>query len=91
MKDLKIEVIGTEPPCARCNLTKKNVERAASKLRESGVEVNVAKLDITSKDTVKKYGVLVSPAIAVNGVVKVMGRVPEVGEIERILRKAIEE
>lgn len=90
MKELKIEVIGTEPPCARCNLTMKNAEEAASKLRESGLEVNVAKLNITSKDTVKKYGVLVSPAIVVNGVVKVMGGVAEVEEIERILRKAVE-
>jgi hypothetical protein len=90
VKKLKIEVIGTEPPCARCTLTKENAEKAASKLRESGVELNVTKLSIMSHETVKRYGTLVSPAVAVNGVVKVMGRVPEVGEIERILRKAVE-
>jgi hypothetical protein len=53
------------------------------------VEFEVARLNVASKETVKKYGALVPPAVAVNSVVKIMGRVPEEGEIERILRKII--
>lgn len=90
MKEISIEVIGVEPPCPRCKKAKENVEKAISRLKESGVKFEVRKLDVASRDVVKRYGVLVSPSVAVNGVVKVMGRVPEAGEIERILRETIE-
>ena len=89
MKNVKVEVIGVNPPCARCKKTEENARKAASKLSEEGVEVEVAKLDITAKETIAKYGVLTSPAIAINGVVKVMGKVPDVGVIERLLREGI--
>lgn len=85
MKNLRVEIIGTDPPCVRCNLVKKNVEKVASKLRESGVGVAITKLNITSKDTVKKYGIILTPAIAVNDVIKVMGKVPDVHFIEKLL------
>lgn len=47
------------------------------------------KLDIASKDVVKRYGTLMSPAVAVNGTVKIMGRVPESEEVEKLLREAL--
>lgn len=89
MKDLKVEVIGVSPPCPRCRKTEENTRKAASKLINEGVEVGVTKLDITAKETISKYGVLMSPAIAINGVVKIMGKVPDVGVIERLLREAL--
>ncbi len=89
MKRLAIEVIGTNPPCSRCNTTLKIAEQAASMLREEGYDVTVTKLDILDKNTVKKYGVVVSPAIAVNGIVKIMGKVPGVHFLSRLLREQV--
>jgi hypothetical protein len=31
-----------------------------------------------------------TPAVAVNGVIRIMGKVPDVGIIERLLRKEVE-
>jgi len=90
MKEVKVEVIGPEPACMRCQAAKKAVEKAAEKLRQTGITVKVEKVNMVSKEIVSKYGVLVSPAIAVNGVVKVMGRVPREDEIGRLIREAAE-
>ena len=89
MNDIKIEVIGTSPPCPRCKKTEENARKAASKLIEEGVKVEVAKLNVTAKETISKYGVLMTPAVAVNGVVRIMGKMPDVGLVERLLREAL--
>jgi protein-disulfide isomerase len=88
MKEVKVEVIGPDPPCIRCQAAKKAVEKAAEKLKQSGIAVKVEKLNIMSKETVQKYGVLVSPAIAINNAVKTIGRVPSGDEIEKLVREA---
>ena len=90
MKEVKVEVIGPEPACIRCQTAKKVVEKAAEKLKQLGITVKVEKANIISKEVVRKYGVLVSPAIAINGVVKIMGRVPSEEEIERLMRETTE-
>jgi len=89
LKTLKVEVIGVDPPCWICRQTEENAKKAAKKLEEEGVVVEVVKLNISAEETVSKYGVLMSPAVAVNGVVKIMGRFPDPGMIERILRKEL--
>jgi protein-disulfide isomerase len=88
MKEVKVEVIGTEPPCMRCQAAMKAVEKAAEKLKQAGIMVNIEKINIMSKETVQKYGVLVSPAIAINNTVKFMGRVPNPDEIEKLIMEA---
>lgn len=90
MKEVKVEVIGVEPPCKRCQATLKNVEEAASVLRADGIDVHVSKLNMASKGVIAKYGAVVSPALAVNGVVRIVGRVPDKKEVDRILRATIE-
>ena len=89
MKNIKIEVIGISPPCPRCKKTEENARRAASKLIKEGVNVEVSKLNITAQETISKYGVLMSPAVAINGVVKIMGNMPDVAVVERLLREAL--
>jgi len=89
MKEVKVEVLGPEPPCMRCQTAKKVVEKVAEKLRQAEISVKVEKANIMSKDIVSKYGVLVSPAIAINGVVKFMGRVPNESEVEKTIREAV--
>lgn len=87
-KEVYIEVFGPDPPCARCHAVWKNVEKAASTLKQEGVEVMMKRLDIMSKDAISKYGVLMSPALALNGTVKTMGRIPDASEVERLIREA---
>jgi len=83
-----MEVIGPEPSCVRCQTAKKVMEKVAEKLKQAGLSVKVEKVNIISKEIVSRYGVLVSPAITVNGIVKIMGRVPSEEEIERLIREA---
>lgn len=88
MKEVKVEVIGPEPPCARCQAARRAVEVAAEKLKGSGISVSIEKINILSREVVQRYGVLVSPAIAINGVVKIVGRVPSHEEIEKLILEA---
>jgi len=88
MKEVKVEVIGLG--CVRCQAVKEIAEKAAEKLKRTGMSVKVEWVSIFSKEVIRKYGILVSPALAVNGVVKVMGEVPSEGMVERLMREAAE-
>jgi len=81
-----IEIIGVDPPCKRCLKTQQNAEQAANELRNEGMQITTKKLDISSKDTLSKYGIIVSPAIAINGKVKVAGRIASPNEIIKIIK-----
>ena len=73
---MKIEVFGTG--CAKCNKTYKNAKAAAEASDRADIEiVKVDKItDITAR------GVLVTPALAVDGDIKCSGKVPSPKEIE---------
>ena len=86
---IKIEIIGVEPACYRCKETKENAEKAATKLKADGIDVSVEKLDVKEKNTMDRFGVIRTPALVVNGVIKIMGKVPDPGVIERIVRKEL--
>jgi glutaredoxin len=87
-KEVQVDVIGVVPPCKRCDATWRSAEAAASALRSEGVEVKMNKLDIMSKDVISRYGAIASPALALNGKVRIMGRVPDAKEVETLLREA---
>lgn len=84
-----IEIIGVDPPCKRCLKTQQNAEQATNELRNEGMEVTTKKLDISSKDTLSKYGIIVSPAIAIDGKVKVAGRIASSNEIIKIIKGTV--
>lgn len=86
MTEVIVEVFGPEPPCVRCITVKRIVEKVAQKLAPEGFNVKVKRANIISKDTVSKYGVLLSPAVAINGEVRIMGRIPKEEEIEKLAR-----
>ena len=86
---LRVEIIGVEPACHRCKQTLENAEKVAAKLRTGGVDVAVNKLNVLEKSTMDRFGVVRTPAVAVNGVIKIMGKVPDPGVIERIIRKEL--
>jgi hypothetical protein len=87
---LQVEIIGIEPACYRCKKTMENAEKAAANIRKEGISVSIKKLDVMDKSTMDRFRIVRTPAIAVNGVIKLMGKVPDPGVIERIIRKEIE-
>jgi len=86
---ISIEIIGVEPACYRCKETKENAEKAAAKLRAEGQDITIDKLDVMAKSTMDRFGVVRTPALVVNGSIKIMGKVPDPGVIERIVRKEL--
>jgi len=75
----KIQVLGTG--CGKC---KKLAENAESAAREAGIEYEIEK--VTQINEIMKFGVMVTPALAVDGKVKVAGKVPTVEQIKEMLR-----
>jgi len=88
VKNVKADVMGPEPPCWRCQAVKKTVEKVAEKLRAEGINVEIARANIASKEVVRKYGVLFSPALAINDAVKTTRRIPTEEEVEKLIRAA---
>lgn len=78
---MKIQVLGMG--CAKCNLLKENAETAA---RELGVEFEIEK--VTDFGAIAKMGVLTTPALVVDGKVKLIGRAASPAEIKRLLEQA---
>jgi small redox-active disulfide protein 2 len=75
---MKIEILGTG--CMKCKRLAKNVEKAAG---EMNLDAEIRKVeDITE---IMDRGVMLTPALIVDGELKVSGRVADVAEIKRIL------
>jgi small redox-active disulfide protein 2 len=72
---MKIEVLGMG--CSNCNKLYQNALEAA---KLSGKDVEVIKVEDLKK--ILGYGVMSTPAIVVDGVVKASGKVPKVEEIK---------
>jgi len=77
-----VEVFGPEPPCPRCMRTLEIVKQAVEDLQ---LNCEVKKIDAYSKSTIAKYGLVFTPAVAVDGKVFVAGRIPSPDEVKRIL------
>ena len=76
---MDIKVLG--PGCPKCQQTEKLVKEA---VQESGVEANVEK--VTGTMDIAKYGVFGTPAVVVDGEVKVVGKVPSKDDIKSWLQ-----
>ena len=78
-----IEVIGLEPPCNKCNELLNNTKKA---VQETGIEAEVVKKWTLSEEMREKYGLLLSPALAIEGVVVAQGKVYKPERIANILK-----
>ena len=76
---MKIEVLGTG--CMKCN---KLYEAAKEAVAEAGVQADV--VHVTDLAELMKRGVLVTPALAVDGQIKSAGKVLKSGEVAKLLR-----
>ena len=73
-----IQVLG--PGCPKCEKHKKNAEEA---VQQAGVEALVEK--ITDISVIMGFGVMMTPALVIDGEVKVVGKVPSADEIQKLL------
>ena len=74
----KIQILGTG--CPKCKKLAENAEAAAKELE---VEYQVEK--VTEITEIMKFGVMVTPALAIDGQVKVTGKVADVSAIKEML------
>jgi len=44
LEEVKVEVMGPEPPCARCQSVKKAVYKVAQELAQNGIQVHVERI-----------------------------------------------
>jgi small redox-active disulfide protein 2 len=74
----RIQILGTG--CPKCRKLAENAEAAA---RELGLACDVEK--VTDIEAIMAFNVMMTPALAVDGDVKVIGKVPSVEEIKELL------
>jgi len=74
----KIQILGTG--CSKCKKLAENAEAAAKELT---IEYQLEK--ITEINEIMKFGVMVTPALVIDGQVKVTGKVADVGNIKKML------
>ena len=75
---MKIQILGTG--CPKC---KKLAEAVEAAVKELGLDSKVEK--VTDIKEIMSFGVMMTPALVVDGKVKVAGKVPSVDEIKRLL------
>lgn len=73
-----IKILGTG--CAKCKTTQSVVEKVVA---ESGIEATITKIEDIMD--IMKYNVISTPAIVVDEVVKIKGRVPSETEVRKAL------
>ncbi len=76
---MKIEILGTG--CPKCQTLAANAKAAADKL---GAPYELVK--VTQVKDIMQRGVMITPALAIDGQVKVVGKVATVEEIKNILK-----
>ena len=74
----RVQILGTG--CAKCEKLKHNAEEA---VKQSGAEATIEKVTDIMKIT--SFGVMMTPALAIDGEVKVVGKVPSPEEISKLL------
>jgi len=74
----KLQILGTG--CPKCKKLAENVETAAKAL---GIGYEIEK--VTDINEIMKFGVMLTPALAVDGQVKIVGKVPSPEDIEKTI------
>jgi small redox-active disulfide protein 2 len=74
----KLQILGTG--CPKCKKLAENTEAAANEL---GIAYEMEK--VTDLNAIMGFGVMMTPALAVDGQVKVVGKVPSAEEVKQWL------
>jgi len=75
---MKIEILGMG--CPKCKMLYENAKKAVS---EAGVQAEVLKVE--DIDIITNYGVMMTPALVINGQVKTAGKIPSAEDIKKWL------
>lgn len=74
----KIEILGTG--CAKCRKLEEETRKAAG---EIGLDCQIDKIEDIQK--IMAYGVVMTPALVVDGKVAVTGKVPSIDELKKLI------
>ena len=74
----KLQILGTG--CSKCKRLTEQVEQAANEL---GIEHQIE--NVTDLQEIVAFGVMTTPALAVDGQVKVAGNIPSIEELKRLI------
>jgi small redox-active disulfide protein 2 len=77
----KLQILGTG--CPKCRLLTEHAERAA---RELGLDYELEK--VTDIEKIFEFGVVATPALVVDGEIKVFGHVPSATKLKELLAGA---
>lgn len=75
---MDLKILGTG--CSKCNKLEEVTKAAANEL---GIKYNIEK--ITDIEKIMTFSVMSTPALVVNGEVKVAGRVPSIEDLKKML------
>ena len=75
---MKLQILGTG--CAKCNALTQATVQAAQAL---GLQYELEK--VTDLNRIMSFGVMLTPALVVDGTVKVSGKVPSVDDLKKLL------
>lgn len=80
-EDTKVsEVLVLGPGCAKCKETYKVVECVIS---ENNLDIKLSKIEDIAE--MMKYNIMATPAVVVDGSVKIKGHVPSADEVKKVL------
>ena len=77
---MKIAILGTG--CPKCRQTAEVVRQA---VEQAGIEATIQKVEDLRE--IMKFRVMTTPAVAVDGQVKISGKVPTVDEVRALLAR----
>jgi len=75
----KIQVLG--PGCPKC---RKMAERADLAAQELGIEYELEK--VTDINDIVSFGVMITPALVVDGEVKIVGKLPRLEAMKKMIQ-----
>ena len=76
---MKIQILGTG--CAKCDKLYQNVQQAVADSKTDAVTEKV-----TDLGEIMTFGVMTTPALVIDGEVKVTGKVPSVEDIKQMIQ-----
>jgi len=79
---MKIEILGSG--CPKCIATEEIVRKAVKKL---GIKAEVA--HVYDLDKIIEYGVMLTPAVVINGKIKMQGKIPTIEEAEKMIKEEL--
>lgn len=80
---MRIEVVGLDPPCGKCSELLENTKKA---LKVAGIEATVEKKWTLAPEIREQYGLLLSPALIIEGIVVAQGKVFKAERIAALLK-----